>query len=307
MRFERNLLLLLGIKPWERVLVLCDDRMEAVANKVFSAIKDEARVEKYVMPVRKRDGEEPTPTAAARMLEADVVIAVTKFSITHTKAVRKAIEKGVRVASMPGLDKRTLTEGGLTADYSLVMQTTSNLLSVLSGCRLVTVTAKNGTSVSFSVESRAWHKDEGNLTKRGSLGNLPAGEVFIAPVEESIEGRIVFDFFPLAKTKLVCEVKAGKAVSIRDDIDSLERIFKELGENSRQIAEFGIGTNYKAMLTGILEGEKILGTCHFALGSNIHFGGKNDVPFHADGLIYNPTIEADGKTIMKSGKLLIEK
>jgi len=304
MRFERNLLLLLGIKPWERILVLCDDKTEAVANKIFSAVKDEARVEKFVMPARKMDGEEPTPTAVARMLEADVIIAVTKFSLTHTKAVKKAVERGTRVASMPNLDKRTLTEGAMTADYSEVQKTTEKIFSLLDGCKSILVTAKNGTNVSFSVEGRRWFKDDGDLTKEGSLGNLPAGEVFIAPLEHSVNGRIVFDKFPFAKTKLICEVKNGRIANMRDEVERLARIFRQFGERARQVAEFGVGSNYRAMLTNILEGEKALGTCHFGLGSNCSFGGKNDVAFHTDGIIEKPSIEVDGRIVMKRGILI---
>ena len=72
------------------------------------------------------------------------------------------------------------------------------------------------------------------------------------------------------------------------------------------IAEFSIGTNEKAKITGItLEDEKVLGTAHIALGNNKSYGGKVDVPLHLDGVFYSPTIFVDKKKIMEKGKLLI--
>jgi len=307
MEFHKNLLLLLDIKPWEKVLILTDERMKRIATIVFSAIKDRARVEMFVMPTRKKDGEEPTSAATEKMLSCDVVIAVTKFSITHTKAVKRAVEKGLRIATMPNITKYTLLEGAMTADYSIVQSITSKLFEFLKNSKEVLVTAKNGTNVKFSCKHRVWHKDDGNLSKKGSLGNLPAGEVFVAPVENSVNGTIIFDKFPSAKTRLFCEVVNGKVISIRNDINHLEKIFKSLGDKARQVAEFGIGTNPKAKVIGnILEDEKVLGTCHFGLGNNFYFGGTNDVPFHSDGIINKPTISVDGKIIMKNGKLLID-
>ncbi|MCH6574776.1 MAG: PAS domain-containing protein, partial [Bacteroidetes bacterium] len=65
-------------------------------------------------------------------------------------------------------------------------------------------------------------------------------------------------------------------------------------------------TNDKAIISGnILEDEKVLGTCHIALGNNTGFGGKINIPLHLDGIIKNPTISVDNKKIMESGKLLI--
>ena len=79
-----------------------------------------------------------------------------------------------------------------------------------------------------------------------------------------------------------------------------------LGKGARNIAEFGIGTNDSAKLSGVLlEDEKVMGTVHLALGNNITMGGTFNVPIHLDGIIKKPTVYLDGKLLMKSGKLLI--
>ena len=305
MCLSKNLMKLLGIQPWEKVLVLTDFRKEKIGRKIFEELKGRANVKLFVMKTRSRDGEEPTRKARELMLQADVILAVTLYSLTHTKAVKDCINKGIRVASMPNLSEFSIKEGGLTADYEKVREITNKVFDLVKNSKIVRVIAKNGTKVEFSVEGREWHKDNGWLNEKGSLGNLPAGEVFVAPLENSVNGKIVFDSFPFSKSKILLEVKNGKVFEARGDTENLERIFLELGEKARQIAEFGMGTNYKAKIIGnTLEDEKVLGTCHFALGNNVNFGGVNDVAFHADGTIKEPTVIIDSKVIMKNGKLV---
>jgi hypothetical protein len=72
------------------------------------------------------------------------------------------------------------------------------------------------------------------------------------------------------------------------------------------LGEFGLGLNPKAKIVGImLEDEKVLETVHFALGSNKTFGGKTDAINHWDGLVNNPTVVYDDKTLMKNGKIVV--
>jgi leucyl aminopeptidase (aminopeptidase T) len=79
-----------------------------------------------------------------------------------------------------------------------------------------------------------------------------------------------------------------------------------VGRDARNIAEFGIGTNDMAKLSGILlEDEKVKGTIHIALGNNITMGGSVNVPIHLDGVVKKPTVYLDGKLLMRNGELLI--
>jgi leucyl aminopeptidase (aminopeptidase T) len=78
------------------------------------------------------------------------------------------------------------------------------------------------------------------------------------------------------------------------------------GELSRNLAEFGIGTNEMAKITGvILEDEKVLGTVHVAFGDNVSMGGSVNVQSHLDGLITSPTVWFDDIMIMQTGKLMV--
>jgi leucyl aminopeptidase (aminopeptidase T) len=77
-------------------------------------------------------------------------------------------------------------------------------------------------------------------------------------------------------------------------------------KNARNIAEFGIGLNPKAVLSGnTLEDEKVLGTCHIAFGSNFDFGGRIKSDVHWDAILLKPTIYVDDRKIMDEGDLLV--
>jgi leucyl aminopeptidase (aminopeptidase T) len=79
----------------------------------------------------------------------------------------------------------------------------------------------------------------------------------------------------------------------------------EAWRDARNVAEFGIGTNDRAMLTGvILEDEKVMGTIHIAFGDNKSMGGTVRVASHLDGLITRPTVWFDDRTIMDDGRFV---
>ena len=97
-------------------------------------------------------------------------------------------------------------------------------------------------------------------------------------------------------------IENGQATKIEGGIGAkqLQITLNTIGANSRKIAELGIGTNKAARLeSSILEIEKVYGTAHVALGNNMHIGGEVDVSYHADGVILKPTLELDGKVILK--------
>ena len=74
----------------------------------------------------------------------------------------------------------------------------------------------------------------------------------------------------------------------------------------RVLAEFGIGLNPLAKLTGImLTDEGALGTIHLGFGSNSTVGGANEVDFHLDFVIKNPTVILDKNIILEKGNLII--
>jgi leucyl aminopeptidase (aminopeptidase T) len=107
------------------------------------------------------------------------------------------------------------------------------------------------------------------------------------------------------KGKTHVKFENGRATEIRGNKGLVKRLDYS-GPKSRNLAEFGIGTNPRARLIGnVLEDEKVLGTCHIALGDNSTFGGRVRVGIHVDGIILKPTVKLDGKILMENGRLKI--
>ena len=91
-----------------------------------------------------------------------------------------------------------------------------------------------------------------------------------------------------------------------EDAILLRKKLKPLGKKARNLVEFGVGTNPRAIITGkSIEDEKALGTVHIAMGDPLLEGGIFGNKCHIDAILKQPTLEIDGRLIMKDGKLLI--
>ncbi|MFN3270373.1 MAG: aminopeptidase, partial [Candidatus Kapaibacteriota bacterium] len=176
----------------------------------------------------------------------------------------------------------------------------------------IRVTTELGTDITLPIKNRTIIKSTGILRNIGEYGNLPSGEVYLAPWEKQSNGVIVFDGsiagIGILKHPVKVVVEDGYGVDFEGDEEAkqLYDMLKSIGHEAFAIGEFGIGTNYKAKITGIiLEDEKVLGTVHIAFGNNLTMGGKIKAKGHIDGIITKPNVYFDDKLIMKEGKLLI--
>jgi leucyl aminopeptidase (aminopeptidase T) len=240
------------------------------------------------------------------------VIALSNYSTSHTR-FRDLLTRicGCRYASMPLFDVSML-EGAMNVDWKTLATTTLALAKVVSTADSVRIKTPNGSSLSFSMRGRKALSDTGILSKRGAFGNLPAGEVFLAPVEGSAQGRLVLEWGPTRQlsSPVALTIQDGYVTDISGSDEYAEYLRAKLTErkDNANVAELGIGTNRSARRPdNILESEKIYGTIHIALGDNSSFGGTVKTPFHQDFVFFRPTvtlIRKDGskKDILKAGK-----
>ncbi len=241
----------------------------------------------------------------------DVVVAFPYYSTTHT-FFRKALTEGFgcRYASMP-LFEPDMFWGPMDVDWDYVASLSRDVADILTEGEWVHVKGE-GTDIEFSIKDRKGIADTGLFHERGQYGNLPAGEAFIAPIENSAFGKLTITYGPDRKLKnpITLKFKDGFVDAIEGFDDYryyLEKLFGEY-EKARHIAEFGVGTNPKAKkLDNVLEAEKILGTIHIAIGDNHSFGGTNKVPFHTDYVVFEPQVIVGGKgwqkKLLEKGKL----
>jgi aminopeptidase len=242
------------------------------------------------------------------------VIALSHFSTSHTR-FRDFLTRicGCRYASMP-LFEISMLEGSMNVDWKSLEKRTIRIAKIVNPAEFIRVKTLNGSFISFSKKGRPAMSDTGILTGKGSFSNLPAGEVYIAPLEGTSNGKLILEWGPTRQfsSPITLIIKDGHVIDISGNDKYIEYLREKLSENkdNGNIAEFGIGTNDAAKRPdNILESEKILGTIHIALGDNSSFGGKVKTPFHQDFLFFKPTVTLiykDGSTkdILKAGKLL---
>ena len=249
-----------------------------------------------------------------REYAVDCVVALSNYSTTHTR-FRKLLTEcaGTRYASMP-LFEESMLHGAMQVDWYEIRRLGERIKEVLQGMDWVHITTPHGTDIRFSIKGRPLKVDDGILTEPGSYGNLPAGEVFVAPVEGTATGRLVLKWAPTRRLEgdVIITVEEGRAVRVEGEDAFVEELEKALSANplTGNIAELGIGTNPKATKPdNILESEKILGTIHIALGDNSTFGGTVKVPFHQDFVFFEPTVELEGegekRVLLKDGRLMV--
>jgi leucyl aminopeptidase (aminopeptidase T) len=302
----------LGLYEDETLLIVADENTFEVGSALYQAGKELCK-EAFILQMKPREdnGQEPPDQIAELMKTVDVVVCPTTKSLTHTDARRNASKLGVRVATMPGITKDIMTRC-LSADADEIVTLTNHLTKMLEKTREVRVVTKSGTDITMPIKGMNIIPSTGVLKKIGASGNLPSGEVFCAPVEGKTNGVVVFDGSIAGIGKLEepvkVTVKDGIAVSFEGGKEAkmLETMLNKHGERGKWVAEFGIGTNPKAKITGqILEDEKAIGTIHIAFGNNISMGGTNNVHVHIDGLVKKPDLYLDGEMIMVRGKVVL--
>jgi aminopeptidase len=302
----------MGAKPGESVLVVTDEPLRPIGYALRQAAKDLGHDVLLVeMLPRKTNGEEPPPQVAELMAKADVVLCPTSKSLTHTDARRSASAAGARVATLPGVTEDIMVRC-MNADYHRIAERTHHLCAMMEQTAVIRVESPAGTDVRLPIAGRRAHASSGLFRERGQSGNLPTGEAYLAPLEGQSSGVVVVDG-SMAGIGVVTQpirivVENGYATEITGgaQAEKLIALLEPHGRDARNVAEFGIGTNDRAELTGvILEDEKVMGTIHIAFGDNKSMGGTIRVASHLDGLVKYPTVWFDDRKIMDAGRLLV--
>jgi leucyl aminopeptidase (aminopeptidase T) len=301
----------MGVNPGEEVLVVCNPVTEEIGALMrIEAQGDGADATLAVMSERDSAAAEPPGAVAAAMAAADVVLAPTIQSLSHTNARKVASEAGVRVGSLPGVTEEMLIRL-MSADLEEIRRRGWAIVSAMNGGSEARITCRHGSDLRIGLEGRLGIVDAGELSNRGAFGNLPCGEGFIAPLEGTGEGTLVVDGsiaeVGLLDTPTSLTVRGGHITDATGpEGTQLMELLTAHGPEATNIAELGIGTNEEAILTGnILEDEKILGTAHVAFGASAAIGGTIQVPVHLDCVLLEPTVEIDGETIVSGGDLLL--
>ena len=193
------------------------------------------------------------------------------------------------------------------AAWKKISRSQKKMAEFLNRAKTVRIVAKD-TDISFSVQGRTWINCDGTE-------NMPDGEVFTGPVEDSANGKIRFSFPACYNGREVedvrLEFKRGKVVkaTAAKNEEFLNHLL-DMDAGARYLGEFSFATNFaiQRFTKAILFDEKIGGTVHFAVGSSYaESGGKNKSVLHWDmvcDLRQGGKAYVDGKLFLRDGKFL---
>jgi aminopeptidase len=230
-------------------------------------------------------------------------------------------DRKTRLGHCPGVTIDMLTDGAIAMsveEHTQMQAFAKALMTKLKDVVTIQIQTPKGTKLSFSVRDRPFFTDTMVDWVLMKWMNLPTGEVIVAPVEDSLEGKLICDVAvggigPI-QTPVAIRVKKGKVDAVTcENAQVLNRVQDSLHTDAmaKVVGEFAFGINPKArFVEEFLEAEKIRGTVHIAFGDNTDFpGGKNNSANHMDFIMDKPTVKAvavDGSelTVLADGKFL---
>lgn len=298
----------LDVDEDEKVCLVNDGNDPDLIDALREVISETGELDYQEYPEPETKGTEPPEEVSEAMKQADVFVAPTVKSISHTRAREEANAAGVRGATLPGIDKE-IWNSSLQADYQRVEEITDRAFEELEEEMEIRVETPSGTDLSFTVRMKSFFTDTGILHEDGSMGNLPAGEVHGGVID--MNGTLVIDHFPQAPSGTRVKIENSRVVDIEhpEGVDSskLSQTLNEL-ECGNNIAEFGFGTNPEATLIGrTLQDEKVLGTVHVAFGDNGHYfedGHERltECDIHWDSVCEDATVYFGEKKMLDEGE-----
>jgi len=307
------------IQRKENILIVTDPHTSTIGQALYeAAARISDRVLLVMMPTTHRHGDEPPAPVADLMRKQDVVLAPTRYSLTHTRARMQACREGTRIATMPGITMQMFIEGGMTTDFNAMQSAIAQLGKSLKRQRKVEVKTESGTDITFEIGGRWELGDNGICNRPGQVTNLPAGKILAMPKEGTMDGTIVIDGTwdaAVVDGPLTIKVEAGMVTKIKGEgSDDVKAMFVEASrklkpqqqENVWTVAEFGFGMNPRARLVGnVLEDEKVQGTCYFAFGDNTSLGGHSSCGIHVTGVLKQPTVTIGDVDLLNEGDIRI--
>lgn len=304
----------------ESIVIVCDDEKREI-GKAF--VDGAVALGLWTRFMVLKTGKQVRTEVPAHLLEVltrqkpDIYVNLMRDLMEETPLRIRIItletrDQRARLGHCPGVALDMLTEGALalTVEEHKRMQDMANrLMQALQGTLQLELRSPAGTDLKLVAKERTFYTDTKYDWQLKKWMNLPTGEVIVAPIENSLTGRLVCDMAiggigPI-KTPVEIIAKNGKAEKVTcKDKDVLRQVKGTLATDdwSNVVGEFALGINPKArFVEQFLEAEKMFGTAHVAFGHNTDMpGGKNPSKDHMDFLMSKPTVKItkdDGKTV----------
>jgi aminopeptidase len=210
---------------------------------------------------------------------------------------------------------RKVMNDALAMDLKKIANVGRNVAAILEKARSVRLTAPNGTDLTFDLDRRPVHIDDGiidkeDIAKKSLDATLPAGSVLTTMIETSGRGKVIFDR-PLQQMGvnipgITWEFKDGKLTSMTatKNLEPISKQFEKASGDKDRMGFLQIGLNPKAEY-GYLMDNIVEGAVQIGVGDNEYIGGKNSTSFGMVATMSRATLEIDGRTIIRNGQLTL--
>lgn len=303
-------------KPDEKILIVTDYHKFNIANVLVSALNERGfKPTLSMMFPNELDGEEPPKVIAQAMLSADLIIMPVSKSISHSQAVKDALDNGARVLAMSAFVEEQMYKGGINADFEKQKKICLQFAKYFSDSNIIHISSEGGTNFSANLTNRKGNAHYCIVENPGEYSAVPNIEANISPVEGDSEGCIVIDGsvpnfdIGLIRTPIKMPIKNGLIENIQggQEAEKIKVILDELNSPMAfNIAQIAIGLNPKCRyFNGImLNDHGVYGSAHIGFGTSHNLGGDIIAPLYFDGMISNPTISFDKRVVIKDGKIV---
>jgi len=315
----------LNIRPEDRLIIVTDVQTMDVAAALMEQAKEHTKEISFFIledfgdrPLKQLPGE-----IKEKLENATVSILAAQSLEGELQSVRRPMisiieDKKIRHAHMVNITPMIM-EQGMAADHKEISDFSGHIAEILRQARKIRVTSELGTDFTAEFDKEIpWIKSDG-LIKGGKWTNLPAGEVWTVPLK--CNGKVIIDGvlgdhfgqkYGLLRTNPVSlQIEDSRVVRVQCSNEDLKEEYEKYiktDKNANRIGEFALGTNLalKELIGNLLQDEKFPGV-HIAVGHPYpkQTGVDWDSSVHCDGVITDPTVAIDGKTLMERGKYQI--
>jgi len=302
----------LVLQPNESCLILIDKAAQRMGRLLFEKCQQEKFCAALVeIPPVERNSYEPESFVAGLLKQMPVIISATATSLVHSNALKQVCHNGSRVLCFIATAEDVFSRA-VNTDFEFIDLKSRRLADLFSIGKEAHLTTPAGTDIMLPITRHKGYANTGIVDHPGKFCLLPAGEASITPDRLGANGKIVVDgsipVLGLIDKPIIIKVRDGYAYNITGGVEAqqLRKLLKPFGRAGKNVAEFGLGTNPRAELTGAsMEDEKVLGTAHIALGNPEFEGGSLKGQLHLDLILRRPTVKIDGHIVVENGRIVV--
>jgi leucyl aminopeptidase (aminopeptidase T) len=261
----------------------------------------------------------------------DVICELSEQYFYHTPAWQRALQRGSRIYSLAGLNTDAFIRCIGKVNHNSMLKFGKVLKTNLKKAKSIKIYTKKGTKITFKMDnnfisrflpglennialriiSRLTRKRRSYITfgsskqiKKGQSAFM-GGQLAFRGIPETIDGTAVIDGYlwppyeiGLLDVPIILKIQNGNVIKINGCPSKSKLLEKWIGRNPKEVEHFCIGFNPGADLSGkILEAERVFGYISIGIGK---------YPFHTDGIMKNPSILLDDRTIEQDGSFIQE-